>query len=641
MLFDTYGLVYRAFFALPPLTTSRGVPINAAYGFTMMMNKIIADERPTHVIAAFDKGMPAHRVALYHAYKAQRDQMPADLRGQFALVRQILGTFRIPILEIEGEEADDVIATLARDAAAAGHRALVVTGDLDLLQIVDERTTVLMTRRGITELARYDPGAVNERFGLAPPQLPDYRGLKGDPSDNLPGIPGVGDKTATKLIQSAGSLDELVAHPERAGTPKLAKLIEEFGAQAQVCRDVSKVKTALDVASDWAASRYTPTTNGELYRLYSELEFKSLLSKLDVSAEMPLFVTDERLSGNYRTYVPATDPPEYAELAREIERFLRLGLRAEGRLQRGEAGFELIVAAALLQVGLVHLLQEIELAALGAARQMAVGDILDDVLRIDAGVVNMRALVDARQKAVAPQLRADDWLSRTEDNVTGQVLVLRTEAVGQPGTEARPRRLRLAGVHHQKRRLVVGRVGVHRADDADVVNAAGDVRKQLADFDAALAVFLGFERRRKRRSRLAFSGAMNARQRLAGVLIQEWLGVERIDLRHAAVPKQKDQPIGFGRELRLLWRQWIDCIRPRLFMQSALETVMLSDLISGLAKTPIFGFIIAIVGCHFGLSTRGGTEGVGQSTTRTVVTASISILVVDYVVTQFLLTIFA
>lgn len=318
MLLDTYGLVYRAFFALPPLTTTRGLPINAAYGFTMMLNKIITDEKPTHVIAAFDKGMPAHRVALYQQYKAQRDQMPDDLRGQFALVRRILDVNHIPIIEIEGEEADDVIATLARQAREAGQKTLVVTGDLDLLQLVDEATTVLMTRRGITELARYDIAAVQERFGLAPSQLPDYRGLKGDPSDNLPGIPGVGEKTAAKLIRAAGSLDALVDEPALAGSPKLQKLIEEYGTQAKTCRDVSVAIDRLDVTLDWASAKYTPPANDELYRLYSELEFKTLLNKLDVPVELPLLQTQERITGNYRSYVAATDPPEYSQLAHDL-----------------------------------------------------------------------------------------------------------------------------------------------------------------------------------------------------------------------------------------------------------------------------------------------------------------------------------
>lgn len=320
MLLDSYGLVYRAFFALPPLTTLHGTPINAAYGFTMMLNKLIADERPTHVIAAFDKGMPAHRVALYREYKAHREKMPDDLRPQFALVRKILETFRIPVVEVEGEEADDVIATLARQAGEAGQRAVVVTGDLDLLQIVTASTTVLTTRRGITDLGRYDRNAVRERYELDPEQLPDYRGLKGDPSDNLPGIPGVGEKTAIKLIKAAGTLDALVANPVLAGTPKLQKLIEEHGALAIICRDVSVIKADLDVTLDWEAARYTSPPNDELYKLYRELEFKTLLSKLDVPLEMPLLATHDRISGEYRSYVAATDPPEYAELATELDR---------------------------------------------------------------------------------------------------------------------------------------------------------------------------------------------------------------------------------------------------------------------------------------------------------------------------------
>ncbi|MDP9018618.1 MAG: DNA polymerase, partial [Candidatus Eremiobacteraeota bacterium] len=318
MLLDTYGLVYRAYFALPTLTTTKGMPIHAAYGFTMMLNKLINDEKPTHVIACFDKGMAQARVDLFAQYKANRTEMPEDLRGQFALVRQVLDIYGIPIMELAGQEADDVIATLARRAERAQQHTLVVTGDLDLLQTVDERTTVLVTRRGITDLGRYDVAAVRERFDLDPSQLPDYRGLKGDPSDNLPGIPGVGEKTAIKLIKAAGSLDTLLAQPAMAGTPKLEKLITEFGAQARTCRDVSVVRADLDLDVDWDASLYAPPENAALYKLYSELEFKTLLAKLDVPVEMPLFANDETLKGNWRTFISAVDPPDYARLATEI-----------------------------------------------------------------------------------------------------------------------------------------------------------------------------------------------------------------------------------------------------------------------------------------------------------------------------------
>src|SRR5579863_6266150 len=318
MLLDTYGLVYRAFFALPPLSTAGGVPINAVYGFTMMLNKLIADEKPTHVLAAFDKGTPVDRVALFAEYKAQRRIMPDELRGQFALVRRVLETFRIPIVEIDGQEADDVIATLARQAEESGEQTVVVTGDLDLLQIVDERTTVLTTRRGITELGRYDPPAVRERFGLEPEQLPDYRGLKGDPSDNLPGIPGVGEKTASKLLQAAGSLDALVADPSLAGNPKLTNLIEQYGEQACLCRAVSVVRRDLPITIDWEESRYSTPPDADLYRLYSDLEFKTLLAKLQPPPDLPLFDKGEPLQGRYRGFEHAVDPPEFVRLAEEL-----------------------------------------------------------------------------------------------------------------------------------------------------------------------------------------------------------------------------------------------------------------------------------------------------------------------------------
>lgn len=353
MVLDTYGLVYRAFFALPPLTTSRGEPNNAVYGFTMMLNKVIADEKPTHVIAAFDKGMPAARVALYKEYKAHRDAMPDDLRSQFPLVRRVLAAHDIPIFEIEGQEADDIIATLAAQAEAAGQQTLVVTGDLDLLQIVDAKTTVLTTRRGITDLGRYNPEAVYERFELKPVQLPDYRGLKGDPSDNLPGIPGVGEKTAIKLIKAAGSLDALVANPSLAGTAKLQGLIEQHGAIAKVCRDVSIVRRDLPISIDWSR-RYTSPSDATLYPLYQEFEFKTLLAKLKPPIDgLPLFAGESKVEGSYRSFSASVDPPEFAQLAEELAAIAKserasIAMREEEIGVSGAAGSGLSFASAAL-----------------------------------------------------------------------------------------------------------------------------------------------------------------------------------------------------------------------------------------------------------------------------------------------------
>jgi DNA polymerase-1 len=325
MLLDTYGLVYAAFFAMKdrPLTTTRGTRIEAAYVFTTTLTKLIADEKPTHVVACFDRGLPAARVAIFEAYKAQRQTMPDDLRSQFALVRQILDVYAIPMLEIEGEEADDVIATLATQAEASGAQTVVITGDNDLLQVVDDRTTVLVrTRMG--GVMRYDTAAVRARFDLEPHQLPDYRGLKGDPSDNLPGIPGVGEKTAIKLIKGAGSLDALLADPALAGSAKLEALVREHGEVARRCRDVSVVKRDLDVTVPWEDAMYATPPVDKLYALYRDLEFKSLLAKLPVAEnEVVLFAQNdaELLRGTYRSFVPSADPPEFALLAESLAAF--------------------------------------------------------------------------------------------------------------------------------------------------------------------------------------------------------------------------------------------------------------------------------------------------------------------------------
>jgi DNA polymerase-1 len=334
MLLDTYGLVYRAFFAMPPLSTSAGVPINAVLGFTNMLSRLIDAEKPTHLVAVFDKGRPAARVAMYSQYKAQRTAMPDELRAQFPLVRRVLEAFDIPIVEMDGEEADDVIATLAAQAERAGEATLVVTGDMDLLQIADEKTTILRTRKGISELDRFDPAAVRARFDLEPSQLADYRGLKGDPSDNLPGVPGIGEKTAAKLIRAAGSLDNLLANPHLAGTPKLQALIQEHAAAAKTFRDVSVIRTDLDVAIDWERSRYRVPRNDDLYALYSELEFKGLLARLEPpSSDTPLFGAVRTLRGEYVSYVHAVDPPEYVRLAESLRAMAgapRLGFALAG-----------------------------------------------------------------------------------------------------------------------------------------------------------------------------------------------------------------------------------------------------------------------------------------------------------------------
>ena len=212
LLLDGHSLAYRAFFALPPenFSTTTGQPTNAVYGFTAMLINVLRDEQPSHVAVAFDRSEPTFRHEQYVEYKANRRETPEDFRSQLSLIFEVLDALGIARLSAPGYEADDVIATLATRAENEGMNVLIVTGDRDVLQLVDDHVTALLTRRGITEMSRFTPAAVEEKYGLTPQQYPDFAAIRGDPSDNLPGIPGVGEKTATKWIQQFGSLEELV-----------------------------------------------------------------------------------------------------------------------------------------------------------------------------------------------------------------------------------------------------------------------------------------------------------------------------------------------------------------------------------------------------------------------------------------------
>ncbi len=279
VLLDANGLVYRAFYALPYFTTSDGRPTNAVYGFTTMLLKVLEEERPTHLAAAFDRPAPTFRHAAYRPYKATRPQMPDDLRSQVHLVRRICEAFSVPVFEIEGYEADDVIATLAHQAEAAGFEVLVVTGDLDLLQVATDRTKVMVTSRGLTETTVYDAARVQDRFGIAPVQLPDLKALCGDPSDNLPGVPGVGEVTAARLIQRFGSVEELLAHLEEV-PPSLRDRLDRARDQILRSKQLARLVRDLPLQPDWEALQVRPYDPKKVIAVCTELEFKSLLERL-------------------------------------------------------------------------------------------------------------------------------------------------------------------------------------------------------------------------------------------------------------------------------------------------------------------------------------------------------------------------
>jgi DNA polymerase-1 len=285
VLIDGNSLLYRAFFALPMLTTSAGEVTNAIYGFTVMLYKVLEEVRPDCVAVCFDLPRPTFRHHRYAEYKATRARTPDELRPQVELAKDLLRAMRIPILEQEGYEADDVIGAVARQAADAGHDVLVVTGDLDTLQLVSERVSVMTTKRGISDTVIYDEGAVRARYGVAPRQLPDLKALAGDASDNIPRVPGVGEKTASKLVQEFGAVEELVSHLDRVDNPKLADALRIHAEQVAVSKDLATIRTDVGTEFDLEACRVGAPDADTLADLFRRFEFKSLLGRLDTREE--------------------------------------------------------------------------------------------------------------------------------------------------------------------------------------------------------------------------------------------------------------------------------------------------------------------------------------------------------------------
>jgi DNA polymerase-1 len=285
VLIDGNSLLYRAFFALPPLTNAKGEMTNAAYGFTTMLLKIIEEEQPDMVGVAWDLPTPTFRHERFPEYKATRDQMPDELASQIGMARDILEAMGIPAYEMEGYEADDVIGTLASKAESGGDGVLVVTGDLDELQLASDRVSVMVTRRGITETKVYDAEAVRERYGFGPERLADFRGLKGDTSDNIPGVPGIGEKTAASLIKQFGSLEAVLDHSDEVRPPRIAAALEAHAELAKRAKDLSIIIRDLSIPYDREALRLGAPDEAKLAELFGELGFRSLLARLGGKGE--------------------------------------------------------------------------------------------------------------------------------------------------------------------------------------------------------------------------------------------------------------------------------------------------------------------------------------------------------------------
>lgn len=281
MLLDGNSLAFRAFYALPAenFKTQGGLTTNAVYGFTAMLINLLRDEGPTHIAAAFDVSRQTFRLEKYPEYKAGRSATPDEFRGQIDITKEVLAALGITVLAEPGFEADDLIATLATQAEGEGYRVLVVTGDRDSLQLVSDSVTVLYPRKGVSELTRFTPDAVVEKYGLTPKQYPDFAALRGDPSDNLPGIPGVGEKTATKWIAEYGSLQALVDNVDKV-KGKVGDALRAHLSSVILNRELTDLIKDVPLAQTPDTLRMQPWNRDQIHRLFDDLEFRVLRDRL-------------------------------------------------------------------------------------------------------------------------------------------------------------------------------------------------------------------------------------------------------------------------------------------------------------------------------------------------------------------------
>ncbi|MBR2001703.1 MAG: DNA polymerase I, partial [Firmicutes bacterium] len=281
VIIDGNSLINRAYYAIQrPMITKEGLYTHAVYGFLTMLGKIKTDYEPQYLAVAFDRKAPTFRHLEYKEYKAGRKKMPPELAMQLPLLKEVLAAMNITMLEIDGFEADDIIGTVARRGEENGLSPLIITGDRDALQLASDKTTVLLTKKGISEFELYDRQAMIDKYGFTPEQFIDYKGLMGDSSDNIPGLPGVGEKTAQKLILQFGSVAEMIRRTDEISSAKLREKVEEYAELAVMSRRLATIITEVPIEIDFEACRVREADPEKLIDCYRKLEFNSFLKKL-------------------------------------------------------------------------------------------------------------------------------------------------------------------------------------------------------------------------------------------------------------------------------------------------------------------------------------------------------------------------
>lgn len=283
VLIDGNSVAYRAFFALPLLNNDKGIHTNAIYGFAMMLDKILAEEKPSHVLVAFDAGKTTFRHETFEEYKGGRQKTPPELSEQFPYIRKLLDAHGIRHYELENFEADDIIGTLSKQAEEKGYDVKIVSGDRDLTQLATDKTTVLVTKKGVTDMEKYTPEHIQEKYGISPLQIIDMKGLMGDTSDNIPGVPGIGEKTAIKLLKEFESVEKVLDSIEQVKGKKLKENLTTYKDQAILSKKLATIYREAPIEVGIDETSYSGPNKDQLVTLYKELGFQSLLDKLDDS----------------------------------------------------------------------------------------------------------------------------------------------------------------------------------------------------------------------------------------------------------------------------------------------------------------------------------------------------------------------
>jgi len=326
MVIDGNSLMHRAFYALPPMSNERGEVTNAVYGFFSMLIRALADNSPDYLAVAFDMKGKTFRHEKFQAYKAGRKETPDDLRPQFPLLKDALKRLGISVLEKEGMEADDYLGTLAKAANSHGIYAILVTGDRDAFQLINEKTIVFLTKKGITETENYTSEKLKEVYDITPKQVIDFKGLMGDPSDNIPGVPGVGEKTALKLIWQFGSIDGIYGNIDSVEGKLKEKLVTNKEL-AYLSRDIATIDTDIPLDLTMEDLSFTPLTVQHVRPVFEELGFKSLMKRLGETDETP--PPQEKTAV---VEIAATSLEELAELALRLKDSAKLSFVFEDKL---------------------------------------------------------------------------------------------------------------------------------------------------------------------------------------------------------------------------------------------------------------------------------------------------------------------